>query len=382
MEIAGREIDNKYVIAGVAAVGILALLNRKTDTGDGQQSVTLVPGDGVSWADVLGERDSGRLIGASGDTGSPGPPGAPGVPGPAGPPGPAGNNGSNGSNGSGNGNGGGQNRCRRDRDCPEGQECRNGRCKPATGQNDGNQGQSGNGHGGNRHNRPDEPNTRPGDGNGGKDRNRNDRPIMKRRNDNPSNPDRKNDGDNTVTQTDNTHKDKEKNRGNVGGRFRINARGGREREKGDNANANADGGRVNLGNVDAGSKGKVDVSGGKATADASGGNGNRTGKRKRQGGDSPLFADGTGRLDGKGGTASGFVRTNISPGGMVGGFMPNPQPIATIGETAQIQAGETLRGFAHRTLGDGRFWSRIVRLNNDYDFGRGVIPAGTTFRIG
>lgn len=401
MEIAGYEIDNKYLIAGAGGIGLLLLLNRGQSGGEPSAvAATLQPADGLSWGDIIGERDSGALKGGSGDTGSSGPPGAPGPVGPAGPAGSSGSGDSGGSSDDSDGGSGGATRCRRPRDCAHGEECRNGKCRPVRDDSGGS--------GGNRpdRDRPDRDRPdrdRPGSGNGGKDRNRNDRPKMPDRNrrdrdprgDGPKDRQRRNDGDNRVNRNDppevnqpgsdrNRNRDrdqKEKNRGDQGGRFRINARGGRERDKGKNANANADGGRANVGNVNGNANGKVDVSGGKANANASGGNNNNKGKRK--GGEAEsVFSPDTGRLDGRGGTASGDVRQNISPGGRIGGFLPMQQPIATVGETAKIQPGETLKGLSRRVYGAEKFWPKIVRLNNDYDFQRGYIPAGTTFRIG
>lgn len=237
------------------------------------------------------------------------------------------------------------------------------------------------------------------------DRNRNDRDP---RLDDPKDRNRRDQGDNRVNRNDppevnqpgsdtsrnrDRDRDNEKKRGDQSGNFKINNRGGRERERGKNANADADGGKVSIGNVNGNANGKVDVSGGTAQANASGGNGNRSGggggggnnknKGKGKGGEAEsVFAADTGRQDGRGGTASGNVRQNISPGQRTGGFLPMFQPIATVGETATIQRGETLKGLSRRVYGAEKFWPKIVRLNNDYDFQRGYIPAGTTFRIG
>lgn len=394
MEIAGYEIENKYLVAGAAGLGVIALLMRSQSGSDNENVAYLRPAEGLNWGDVIDSSDDAKLIGPGGPAGTPGPPGVPGTPGTPGTPG--------------NGNNGGGNReCRRDRECPDGHVCERGKCKR---QRDRDKVTGGRGdrdpRDGNRDNdRPNLP---------GRDDRDNDVRL-----DDPRRRRRREEGTNRINRDGNGNqsrpdigdstdrdiqRDRERERarggrirtGDLSGNFDLNARGGTERERGRNANANASGGRIRTGDINGPARGSIDVSGGRAEADASGGNGNRTGRDAKRaarqlfgrGGEafsgtseSGVIDEGFGRQDGNN-ESIGFVRTNIQPGRITGGFMPMPQPFAAPGERAAIRDGESLKGFAKRTLGNEAHWPRIVRLNNDYNFGDNSILAGTEFRIG
>lgn len=84
--------------------------------------------------------------------------------------------------------------------------------------------------------------------------------------------------------------------------------------------------------------------------------------------------------------ASGFVRTNISPGGTTGGISTVPTPMRLPGDTVKVMEGDTLKTLAQRSLGDPSFWPRLHVLQNDYivkggSAGDMVLKAGTVLPI-
>lgn len=418
MEIAGYEIDNKYLAAGAAGLGILFFINRNQNA-PAPTVATLQPADGLSWADVVGQPSSG-LIGGTGESGPPGPPG------PAGPPGESGGGDGGGNGGKtcaangaactknrdccgqhvcvddvctkpekGNGNGGGGGgggrnngpggghvggglpECRTNDDCRKNEKCRHNRCidrDTGKGRNDRNP-------------------TNPRDHNrlGGNDNNR---PSMPNRNDNsrrfvdppsqrsPREQNNRDNGDNRV------FRDREN-----GNRVTIINRGGRDRERGRDANANASGGSVRRGDINGPGRTRIDVSGGRATANSRGGSGNVSGGAAKKiarkifgrGGEvasNDFDYNGYGRMDGRGGQSSDYVNLDPQPGGTVAAISPLPAPMYPAGATTTIQPGESLRGVAKRVYGYDHFIPRLYTLNQDILMGRSTLQAGTVLKIG
>jgi hypothetical protein len=263
MEVLGYEVTPKMLaIGGAGVAGLMYLVSRGQSGDTGAQTINLVPSGDLGWETIRDGDPSGRLIGGPGPAGEPGPAGAPGEPGVPGTPG---------TPGTGTGTGVDQDddkrrRRRRDRD-------KNDR-----------------GNGGGRRDRDDR-----GNGGGRRDRDRDqirepDRPNQGNRQnppkvddprlDDPKRARRREEGRGGL-RNDRRNDDTSENTGN-GGRIDIDVSGGRERDKGKRARAKADGGRANVGNVGPNTRGKIDASGGKAKADASGGNGNRTGQAAKQ----------------------------------------------------------------------------------------------------
>jgi hypothetical protein len=389
MEIAGYDVDTKYVIAGAAGLGILFLVSRGKGKADDNTFATLRPAEGLTWKDVIGESDPGKLIGPGGESGGAGlegPPGPPGLPGvgfigtsPV------------------SGGGGGRNRNRgggRDKN-------RGG------GRHDDRQhtGRSNDGGGSGRRNKNaadeplDTPNSRHANGRprmpSVKDKSRRDPRL-----DDPRSAKRRNDGDNRVNRNrshENAGGDRDTSGNDIRGNENIDVSGGHAKSRGKNANASAKGGSVSRGNIDKNAHVDINARGGTAHADASGGDGNSHDKKKAKqlrnrltgGGRGGAAVDwsgiedaGFGRQDGQGTDVTDDVSSQPFRGHTTGSFMPFPQPLSAIGERAAIQKGETLRGFSQRTLGSEHFWPRIVKLNNSYAWGDNEIPAGTVFRIG
>ena len=191
-----------------------------------------------------------------------------------------------------------------------------------------------------------------------------------------------------------------------GGRLDIDVSGGRERSRGKRANARADGGRANVGNVGPNTSGKIDASGGKAKANASGGNGNRTGQDAKQAakkvvqaarggnnkkrgkggeafaGDDPFYQNGHGRQDGMGVQAALAVNTNPTPGGTIGGFMGRPSPLRGPHDVVVVKEGDTLSGLAQRVYGGTGQVERLYTLNRDQLVGNGkILRAGTRLKV-
>lgn len=436
MELFGQEIDNRYVaVGGAGLLGLLFYLTKGDGSESDEQFAYLRPAEGLTWDDVLDGNDEG-VVPFPGPPGLPGPPGTSPPPTDTAPP-PTDRPGRRGD------------RCSRKRDCGGRLVCFEGECvPPGVAEREERPGRERPGDRPGRERPRDEPRFRtpepindPRDRNP-RDRNERDRngnrdpnrPNMPNRNpdvddprlDSPRDRSRRDAGGGTFVNPDRGQKD-----------FIIDRRGGIARGR----NAEADGGIVDIGDIDRGVTGRIDVGGGtaisrdrggrgqgsarsnanagsvrlgnvnsrnsdtrtvieagggRAQADASGGNrqgnqavGNRVRKALggRRGGDATygeatLFSnEGIGRNDGFGGKAAGFVRTNPTPGSTVGGFMPVSQPITQPGETAIIRPGESLRGLAQRKYGDPSRVPRIVALNQSLLMGRTEIPAGTKFRI-
>ena len=89
-----------------------------------------------------------------------------------------------------------------------------------------------------------------------------------------------------------------------------------------------------------------------------------------------------------GSAASGFVRTNVSPGAVAGGVPTVPTPMRLPGDTITVQRGDTLKTLAQRGLGDESFWPRLHVVQNDYlisgpsSAGDIVLKAGTVLPLG
>lgn len=84
--------------------------------------------------------------------------------------------------------------------------------------------------------------------------------------------------------------------------------------------------------------------------------------------------------------ASGYVRTNISPGGSAGGISTVPSPMRLPGDTVKVMPGDTLKTLAQRSMGDPSFWPRLHVIQNDYvvkggSAGDMVLKAGTVLPI-
>ena len=395
MEIAGVEVNPKMLaIGGAAGLGLLALTMKGRGSSDEGQTVTLSPGNGLNWSDVVADpNDRGRLIGPGGPIGDPGPPGAPGLPGEPGAPAP--------------GttpppvvdqDGGRDPNKRR----PNRRDRRDRRDNDRKDRRDDDRG-------GGRNNRDprEDVSRRDPAGNNGRDRRdrERDRDELRGR-DKPTQPNRQD-----PVRVDDPRLDdpkrarrREEGRGGLredrrgdqnGGRFEIDVSGGREKAKGKRANANADGGKGRGGDIGKNPSGRVDAGGGRAKADASGGNGNRTGQAakqaakkvlKRKGGeafagDDPDYENGHGRRDGRGGAADLEVNTNPSRGGSIGGFFGNPNPLRGPGDVVVVKEGDTLSGLARRVYGSGGAVERLYTLNRDILVGDGVLRAGTRLRV-
>jgi nucleoid-associated protein YgaU len=433
MEIAGYEIPDQYILAGggILLVGGFLLSRNKGET---KEIAELRPAEGLTWQDVIGRSDEGKLIGPGGPIGETGPPGLPPItptPTPEPEPEPTPTDEfisdpidafSNARNKRAKDGG---RACANNRDCPDGKRCRNGRCVGEREEN-----------GNTNSNRPHMPR----EGDGGRDftdPRLDDPKDRKRRNesgnkvDNGRSVDRRTRDNSTETPVQHNprsgsirHPDKDSKHDGNGGRVKtgdiagnidINVSGGRETKRGKNADASAKGGRVKTGNIGKGTTGTINATGGTASANASGGNNERERRdreekdrrdreerdrvnaenaRRNQGGGgggkgkgrggygvAGINTNGYGRLDGRGGDAEGFVRTHISPGSTTGSFMASPQALTGRNDNLVIARGETLKGLAKRAYGSASFWPRIVTLNNRVILPEGEIPAGTKIRI-
>jgi hypothetical protein len=383
MEIAGFEVNPKMLaIGGAAGLGLIAMTMKGRGQGDdgGEKSVTLSPGNGLNWSDVIaGPDDRGALIGGPGPAGDPGPPGAPGLPGTPGTPG-TGTNPPPVVDQDGGGRRPNRNRRRRDR----------------------------NDRGGGRNNRDprDDVSQRDPAGNNGRDRRDRDRDRDDLRGrDKPTQGNRQDPIEIDDPRLDDPKRARrraegrgglrEDRRGDQSGDFDIDVSGGRERSRGKRASSNADGGKVRVGDIGKNTNGQVNASGGRAKADASGGNGNRTGQaakkaakkvlRGRGGeafaGDDPNYENGHGRRDGRGGAADLEVNTNPSRGGSIGGFFGNPNPLRGPGDVIVVKEGDTLSGLARSVYGTGGAVERLYTLNRDLLMGNGVLRAGTRLKV-
>lgn len=384
IELGGVELTPKVLALGGAGVaGVFLLLSRGKGASSAEPgAVTLSPGNGLNWSDVItGPDDRGALIGASGRDGEAGPPGIPGLPGTTPTPNPP--PGDTGVDQDPDGGGGGRRRRRRDRD---------------------------NGGRGNGGNRQDETSGGGGGRGNRRDRNRDDERGT-RGPDNPSQPNRSDPPRVDDPRLDDPKRERrrregrgglrEDERGDQGDNFNVDVSGGRERSRGRRANARADGGRANVGNVGPNTSGNINASGGKAKADASGGNGNQTGKSAKQAakkvmqkarggrrggeafaGDEPNYQNGHGRQDGRSGAASLEVNTNPTPGGTIGGFFGRPSPLRGPHDVIVVKEGDTLTGLAQRHLGSTGAVERIYQLNRDLFVGNGrVLRAGMRLKV-
>lgn len=96
--------------------------------------------------------------------------------------------------------------------------------------------------------------------------------------------------------------------------------------------------------------------------------------------DTPIGSSGT--------QASGYVRTNISPGTVAGGVSTVPTPMRLPGETVKVMPGDTLKTLAQRSMGDPSFWPRLHVVQNDYvvpggaSHGEMVLKAGSVLELG
>lgn len=355
MEIAGYEIPDQYVIGGVGVLVVGGFLLSRRDKST-EETATIRPAEGLTWQDIIGTSDEGKLIGPGGPSGTPGESGPPGVPG-----------------------GPGTNpdpECSANSDCANGRKCRNGRCvKDRDRDRDRDRNRHRDRNGNRNHNRPDMPSGRDGH-----------RDFTDPRGDTPRDRNRRDQSRNRIN-------DRNRDRPSIRERFerrsndrvRVNPRTGsirhpdrdsrrNDRNRDGRAHADASGGTVKLGNIDKGTQLHINVSGGREIARARG--------RGRGGeGVAGINTDGYGRLDGRDGKADGFVRTNISPGSTTGSFMPGPQALSGRNDSMVIRKGETLKGLARRAYGSDRFWPRVVTLNNDVLLPEGEIPAGTRIRI-
>jgi hypothetical protein len=371
MEIAGYEVDNKMLaIAGAAGLGIIAFISKRSNT-DPTQTATLQPAEGLTWNDLISPPKDRGTVGSVGDggtglTGPAGPPGVPGLPGKRGPRGKPGKSPKDTKPDRNKDNNDDNNRHHNDRHRVEIPEHHNRGGDPNNGHN------------------IDKP----------RQRHEHERERRDPRLDTPKQNRRRNEGENRLNdrnhrrETDrerdrglnrerDSGRDRERERGR--GVLNIIKRGGTSISRGRHARSRARGGTVTHGDIDRNTSTHIDVSGGTAISNASGGNGNRT--RRRRGAGFQGEDDGFGRADGKI-QAAGFVRTNISPGQTTGGFMPMPHPIKAPGDTEIINEGESLKQFSKRVYGYSHFWPRIVALNNTYQFQDREIPAGTVLRIG
>lgn len=364
MEIAGYDIPDKYVLAGggILLVGGFLLSKRGGETT--KEIAELRPAEGLTWQDIIGTSDEGKLIGPGGPLGESGPPGTPGTPGIPGTP-----------------------------------SKKHKKHKDKDGDND-------------------KPNNRNGGRDGGRDDDRNrDRDDGNTLNNRPRMPHTRDDNKHIDdprldTPKDRARRNESRNRVDNGRSrridddrrvrtetpIRVNPRTGairhpdrdrtrrdrdRDREDNSRANGNADGGTVTLGDIDKGTHLNINVDGGREIERDSG---RRDRERRRVAGRAGygvagIESDGYGRLDGRDGSAEGFVRTNISPGSTTGSFMPGPQALSGRTDTLVIRKGETLKGLSKRAYGDSHFWPRVVTLNNRVLLPEGEIPAGTKIRI-
>lgn len=390
MEIAGYEVEPKALALGGAAIaGLVVMLAKGRNSGAEEQTATLRPADGLTWADVIANPKDRGVIAGPGEPGAPGPPGAPGLPGTPGTPGTGssgdpvvdqdtdrrrrrrpgrGNGGRDdrGDRGDGKGRGdrrddrlGGRGNNRDDRNRPDPRD------RPDRDRGDGLRGNRGKPTQGNRQDpvRVDDP-----------------------RLDDPKRAERRRKGREGL---------RDDKRGDGRGDFDIDVSGGRERDKGKRANANADGGRAHVGNVGPNTSGRIDASGGRAKADASGGNGNRTGQdakraaKKRLGrggaafaGDDPLYENGHGRRDGRAGAASLEVNTHPNLGGSIGGFFGRPNPLRGPSDVIVVKEGDTLSGIARRAYGSTGKVERLYRLNEGVLLGGNrILRAGTVLKV-
>src|SRR4051812_5111503 len=78
MEIAGYDIDNKYLLYGGIGLGAIFLLTRNKSQPTAPVGY-LQPAEGLSWDDIIGQSDDGKLVGPGGPVGVPGPAGPPGL---------------------------------------------------------------------------------------------------------------------------------------------------------------------------------------------------------------------------------------------------------------------------------------------------------------
>lgn len=375
IELGGVELTPRVLaIGGAGVAGVFLLMSRNKSAAPGQ-TATLSPGEGLNWSDVIaGPDERGALIGAPGRDGEAGPPGIPGLPGTTPTPNPAPGDPDVDQSG-----GGRRRRPRRDRD----------------------RGDGGRGDGGNRQDNRSDREDRPGRDR--RDRNRDDlrgpdKPTQNNRSDPPRVDDPRQDDPKRERRRANGRGGlREDERGDQGGNFNVDVSGGRERSRGRRARANADGGRATIGDVDKNVTGSVNANGGKAKADASGGNGNRTGqaaknvaKRARGGrrggeafaGDDPHYQNGHGRQDGRAGAATLEVNTNPTPGGTIGGFFGQPSPLRAPHDVIVVKEGDTLSGLAQRHLGSTGAVERIYQLNRDLFVGNGrVLRAGMRLKV-
>ena len=191
------------------------------------------------------------------------------------------------------------------------------------------------------------------------------------------------------------------------------------RNNGGSGSANANAGNVTHGNIGPNANVTINANAGNAYENQSGGNGNASGRgngSQRRGdigdrcsrnndcrdglrcrdrrcelparggeavsGGTETYENGFGRMDGMAGVNTGYVRTNPTPGGTVGGFSAAPAANRPAGSTAVIRQGETLRQLTRRVYGDDLFLPQLYRLNKDVLIGGKAIPAGTVLRIG
>lgn len=94
---------------------------------------------------------------------------------------------------------------------------------------------------------------------------------------------------------------------------------------------------------------------------------------------------GFGRTDtpvGSGSQASGYVRTNISPGSTSGGVSNIPAPMRLPGDTVTVRPGDTMKTVAQRVYGDYAFFPRLHRLQNTYELPNGLqLEAGEVLEL-
>lgn len=431
VQIGAYDIEDKYVAAGAGVLVLGGILLTRRKPQDTVQTAEIRPAEGLSWSDVFPTDKGGSLIGPGGDIGEPGPPGIPGTTPPTtisdppdafgctadsdcicaanrtncrcvagacqsdpiSEPDPINPNPRDPKNPN-----KGKDECRNDNQCRNNEKCRHGKCvaeRNNGGRND-NQGSF-----------TPTPNM-PDRNNDPKNRNRTDpnldRPKDRKRRDNARSI------FDTRPNQDERHEDREdRSRNNrtveidpINGGIKIDRRGGRERERGKNANSDASGGNVRLGDIDKGTHGDIDVGGGRAISISDDGrrkqqedkdrkdredrarqqnNNNRPNNNNKKGkGGYGLAENGFGRADGIDNADTGWTRTNISPGSITGGFMPVPAALTGGKKSATIQSGETLKGLARRQTGIMGFWPRIAALNQDIETPNGHIPAGTKLR--
>jgi hypothetical protein len=371
MEIAGYNIPDQYLLGGVGilVVGGFLLTRKPSSTGE---IATLQPAEGLTWQDIIGRSDDGKLIGPGGPIGDSGPPGPLTPPPDINPPPPV--------TGRTPTPAASTRECRKDRDCGQGKKCKNGRCQ-GDGKRQNNRGRQ---HGNSGNNRPSM-----GSGNNTSTRNNATDPRINNARDKRQQNESRNRIDNNkskrIDSTPNNRNNGRVNANPVSGSVKHpdKQRSNRDRQNNNRAHAKADAGTVKTGNIDKGTKLHISANAGKATASSKGKNNQKQRGRGRAGyGAVPgLESDGYGRMDGRGGDAEGYIRTNISPGNTTGGFMATPQPITGVNATKTLRKGESLKGLAQRSYGLTSFWPRLVTLNNDVMLPEGEIPAGTRFRV-